>query len=50
MPLVKWQVAHWPVRLAPFVHHLHAFGPGALGQFALHFEFAELRLIVRVGD
>jgi hypothetical protein len=26
-----------------FVHHLHAFGPRALGEFALHFEFAELR-------
>ncbi len=25
-----------------FVHHFHVFGPGALGQFALHFEFAEL--------
>jgi hypothetical protein len=25
------------------VHHLHAFGPGARGEFALHFEFAELR-------
>ena len=33
-----------------FVHHLHAFGPRAPGQFALHFEFAELRLVVGVGD
>ena len=33
-----------------FVHHLHAFGPRALGQFALHFEFAELRLVVGVRD
>jgi len=30
------------VRLAPFIHHLHAFGPRALGEFALQFEFAEL--------
>jgi hypothetical protein len=30
------------VRLAPFVHDLHAFGPRAFGEFALHFEFAEL--------
>ena len=33
-----------------FVHHLHALGPGALGEFALHFEFAELRLVVGVGN
>jgi len=38
------------VRLAPFVHDLHVFGPRALGEFALHFEFAELRLIVGVGN
>jgi len=25
-----------------FVHHLHALGPRAFGEFALHFEFAEL--------
>jgi hypothetical protein len=29
---------------------LHAFGPGAFGEFALHFEFAELRLVVGVGN
>ena len=34
----------------PFIHHLHAFGPRALREFALHFEFAELRLIVRIGN
>ena len=33
-----------------FVHHLHALGPRSLGQFALHFEFAELRLVVGVRD
>ena len=33
-----------------FVHHLHALGPGALGQFALHFQFAELRAVVRIGN
>ncbi len=33
-----------------FVHDLHAFGPGALGQVALHFELGELRFVVRVGD
>src|SRR6185437_10032494 len=33
-----------------FVHDLHAFGPGAFGQFALHLEFAELRLVVGVGN
>ena len=33
-----------------FVHHLHAFGPCAFGQFTLHFEFAELRLVVGVRD
>ena len=33
-----------------FVHHLHAFGPRAFGQFTLHFEFAELRLVVGVRD
>jgi hypothetical protein len=38
------------VRLAPFVHDLHAFGPRALGEFALHMEFAELRLVVGVGN
>jgi len=43
-------LARWPVRLAPFDHHLHAFGSRALGQFALHFEFAELRLVVRIRD
>gem|GEM_PF-3894081 len=39
---VHGHVARWPVRLAPFVHDLHAFGPSAAGEFALHFEFAEL--------
>ena len=33
-----------------FVHHLHAFSPRAFGQFALHFEFAELRLVIGVRD
>jgi len=33
-----------------FVHDLHAFGPRAAGEFALHFEFAELRLVVGVGN
>ena len=33
-----------------FVHHLHAFGPGALGEFALRLEFGELRLVVGVGN
>ena len=33
-----------------FVHDLHAFGPGAVGEFALHFEFGELRFVVGVGD
>ena len=33
-----------------FVHDLHAFGPGAFGEFALHFEFAELRFVVGVGN
>ena len=33
-----------------FVHYLHAFGPRALGEFALRFEFAELRAVVRVGN
>ena len=33
-----------------FVHDLHAFGPRAFGEFALHFEFAELRLVVGVGN
>ena len=41
---VQWHVAR------AFVHHLHTFGPRAPGQFALPFEFAELRLIVRVRD
>ena len=31
-----------------FVHHLHTFGPGALGEFALHLEFGELRLVVGI--
>jgi hypothetical protein len=47
---VQRHAAHLPVRLAPFVHHLHAFGPGARGEFALHFEFAELRFVVGVGN
>jgi len=38
---VHGHLARWPVRLAPFDHHLHAFGSRAPGQFALHFEFAE---------
>ena len=33
-----------------FVHHLHAFGPRAFGEFALHFGFAELRRVVRVSN
>ena len=33
-----------------FVHDLNAFGPSAFGEFALHFEFAELRLVVGVGN
>ena len=33
-----------------FVHDLDAFGPGALGEFALHFEFAELGFVIGVGD
>ena len=33
-----------------FVHYLHAFGPCALGQFALHFELAELSLVVGIRD
>ncbi len=33
-----------------FVHHLNAFGPRAAGEFALHFEFAELRFVVGVGN
>src|SRR4051812_9181020 len=33
-----------------FVHDLHAFGPGAAGEFALHFELAELRAIISVSD
>jgi len=37
------------VRLAPFVHHLHAFGPRALGKFALHFKFAELSRPIGIG-
>ena len=28
----------------------HALGPGAGGEFALHFEFAELGLVVGIGD
>src|ERR1051326_1694715 len=32
------------------VHHLHGGRPGAFGEFALHFEFGELRLIVGVGN
>ena len=46
---VQGHVAHWPVRLATFVHHLYAFGPRACGEFALYFEFAELRFVVGVG-
>ena len=33
-----------------FVHDLDAFGPGALGEFALDFEFAELGFVIGVGD
>jgi hypothetical protein len=33
-----------------FVHDLHAFGPRALGELAVHFEFAELRLVVGVDN
>jgi hypothetical protein len=33
-----------------FVHDLHAFGPGAAGEFALRFEFAKLRAVIGVGD
>ena len=33
-----------------FVHDLHAFGPGAFGEVALDFEFAELGFVVGVGD
>jgi hypothetical protein len=33
-----------------FVHDLHAFGPRARGEFALHFEFAEFRFVVGVGN
>lgn len=33
-----------------FVHDLHAFGPRAFREFALHFEFAELRLVVGIGN
>jgi hypothetical protein len=47
---VHGHVARWPVRLAPFVHDLNAFGPRARGEFALHFEFAELRFVVGVGN
>lgn len=38
------------MRLAPFVHDLHAFGPGTAGELALNFEFAELRFVVGVGN
>jgi hypothetical protein len=33
-----------------FVHDLDAFGPGALGELALDFEFAELGFVIGVGD
>src|SRR5207249_7826806 len=33
-----------------FVHHLHAVFPRAPGEFALDFEFGELRFVVGVGD
>jgi hypothetical protein len=33
-----------------FVHDLHAFGPRAAGEFALHFEFGELGFVVGVGN
>ena len=33
-----------------FIHDSHTLGPGALGEFALHFEFAELRLVIGVRD
>ena len=33
-----------------FVHDLHALGPGAVGQLALHFELAKLRLVIRIGN
>ena len=33
-----------------FVHDLHAARPGAFGEFALGFEFAELGFVVGVGD
>ena len=29
-------------RFVPFVHHSHAFGSGALGEFSLRFGFAKL--------
>jgi len=33
-----------------FVHDLDAFGPGALGELTLDFEFAELGLVIGIGD
>ena len=33
-----------------FVHDLHAFGPGALRELALHLELAELGLVIGIGD
>lgn len=33
-----------------FVHDLDAFGPSALGELALDFEFAELGFVVGIGD
>ena len=33
-----------------FVHHLHALGPRAFGEFALRFEFAELCAVIRIGN
>lgn len=33
-----------------FVHDLHAVCPSAAGEFSLHFEFAELSLVVGVGN
>ena len=33
-----------------FVHHLHAMFPGTLGQFALHLQFGELRLVIGISN
>ena len=37
----------WP---GPSFMTWHALGPGALGEFALDFEFAELGLVIGIGD